>query len=61
MKTNCLQQLYEAAQFDLKQTQSNGSLDNIELKLGDKVKTVNSKIPVMYIIGDNQGNDSSCG
>ena len=61
MKTKHLQQLYEAALFDLKQTQSNGSLDNIELQLGGKVKTVNLKIPVMYIIGDNQGGDSICG
>ena len=61
MKTKRLQQLYEAALLDLKQTQSNGSLDNIELQLGGKVKTVNLKIPVMYIIGDNQGGDSICG
>ena len=61
MKTKHLQQLYKAALFDLKQTQSNGSLDNIELQLGGKVKTVNLKIPVMYIIDDNQGGDSICG
>ena len=61
MKTKCLQQLYEVALFDLKLTKSNGSLDNIELQLGGKVKTINLKIPVMYIIGDNQGGDSICG
>lgn len=61
VKTERLQQLYEAALSDLKQTQTNGSLDNIELKLGDKVKMVNLKIPIMYIIGDNQGGDSICG
>ena len=59
IKTFC-QQLYEAALKNLKTTQSDGSLDNIELKLGNKSKFANLKIPVMYIIGDNQGGDSIC-
>ena len=61
INTFCLQQLYEAALKNLKTTQGDGSLDNIELKLGNKSKIVNLKIPVMYIIGDNQGGDSICG
>ena len=53
VKTLRLQQLYEAALNNLKQTQTDGSLNNIELKLGNKSKMVNLKIPLMYIIGDN--------
>jgi len=53
--------LYEAALKDLQTTQTNGSLNDIELCLGNKIKRVNLKIPIMFIIGDNQGGDSICG
>ena len=53
--------MYEAALKNLKTTQGDGSLDNIELKLGNKSKAINLKIPVMYIISENQGGDSICG
>ena len=36
-------------------------LNNVKLQLGKKSKIVNLKIPVMYIIGDNQGGDGICG
>ena len=60
-KTLQLQQLYEAALKNLREVQSDGSLNNIELRLGTKCKVVNLKIPIMYIIGDNQGGNSICG
>ena len=53
--------MYEAALKNLITTQCDGSLENIELKLGNKSEIVNLKIPVMYIIGDNLGGDSICG
>ena len=31
------------------------------LKLGDKSKVVTLKLPIMFIIGDNQGGDAICG
>ena len=61
IKTLRLQQLYNAALQNLKQIQSDESLNNIELRLDDKSKTVNLKIPIMFIIGDNQGGDALCG
>src|SRR5687768_16367999 len=60
-KTKCLQELYQVALQDLQQTQHNDSLNNIELQLGNKTKAVNLKIPLMFIIGDNQGGDGICG
>ena len=41
--------------------QSPGHLDQIELQLGSTSKIVNLKIPVIFIIGDNQGGDTLCG
>ena len=41
IKTLRLQQLYNAALQNLKAIQSDGSLNNIELHLGNKTKTVN--------------------
>ena len=61
IKTKRLQQLYSAALYKLKLAQSPGYLDNVELKLGSKSKFVNLKIPIMYIIGDNQGGDTIYG
>ncbi|HEY9299394.1 MAG TPA: hypothetical protein VIQ31_24145, partial [Phormidium sp.] len=55
------QQLYSAALFNLKLAQSKGHLDQVELQLGKKQKIVNLKIPIMFIIGDNQGGDVICG
>ena len=56
-----MQQLYSAALYSLKVAQSPGHLDQVELMLGSMSKTVNLKIPVMFIIGDNQGGDTICG
>lgn len=61
IKTKQLQQLYSAALHKLKIAQLSGYLNNVELKLGSKCKIVNLKIPIMYIIGDNQGGNSICG
>ena len=61
MKSKRTQQLYSAALFSLKQAQSKGYLDQVELQLGSKSKVVNLKIPLMFIIGDNQGGDTICG
>ena len=36
-------------------------LQNTRLQLGNETKFVNLKIPVMFIIGDNQGGDAICG
>jgi len=55
------QQLYNAALYNLKLAQGKGALNNVELKLGSKTKKVNLKIPLMFIIGDNQGGDTICG
>ena len=56
-----MQQLYAAALHSLTVAQSPGHLDQIELQLGSASKVVNLKIPVMFIIGDNQGGDTICG
>ena len=61
VETACLQQLYQVALQDFITTQSDGSLDNIELHLGNHSKIVNLKIPLMFIIGDIQGGDAICG
>ena len=53
--------MYSAALYHRKISQSLGKLDNIELLLGNKTKVVNLKIPIMFIIGDNQGGDTICG
>ena len=54
IKLFCLQQLYEAAFKNLKETQRDGSLSNI-------CKVMDIKIPFMLIIGDIQGEDFICG
>ena len=41
--------------------QKEGALDNVYLVLGDKAKFVILKIPLVYIIGDNQGGDTIAG
>lgn len=61
MKTFRLQQLYQAALSSLIEAQKPGVLNGVKLQLGRKSKIVNLKIPVMFIIGDNQGGDSICG
>ena len=53
--------LYQAVLQDLIKTQSDGSMNNIELRLGNKSKIVNLKIPLTFIIGDIQGSDAKCG
>ena len=61
VKTFRLQQLYQAALSSLIEAQKPGVLNGVKLQLGRKSKIVNLKIPVMFIIGDNQGGDSICG
>ena len=61
MKSYRMQQLYSAALYNLRVAQSPGYLDQIELQLGSTSKIVNLKVPVMFIIGDNQGGDTLCG
>ena len=56
-----MQQLYSAALYHLKLAQSPGHLEGVELQLGSKIKKVNLKIPVMFIIGDIQGGNTICG
>ena len=56
-----LQQLYAAALSSLKHYQQKGVLQNIKLQLGKESKFVNLRIPLMFIIGDNQGGDAICG
>ena len=41
--------------------QKPNALDGIEIRLGDKVKRVNLKVPLATIIGDAQGHDQLCG
>jgi hypothetical protein len=61
VKTFRLQQLYQAALTSLIQAQKGDGLTGIKLKLGNESKIVNLKIPVMFIIGDNQGGDTITG
>ena len=61
LKTYRLQQLYKAALSSLVEAQKPGALNGVRLQLGNKEKKLNLKIPVMYIIGDNQGGDTICG
>lgn len=60
-KTYRLQQLYNAALNSLKEVQNGKGVTNITLQLGKKQKYVSLKIPLMFIIGDNQGGDTICG
>ena len=41
--------------------QKEGELENVTLRLGNKQKTVNLKVPLAFIIGDIQGGDGICG
>ena len=61
MKTMRMQQLYLAALYHLQLTHSPGHHEGVELQLGSKIKKVNLKILVMFIIGDIQGGDTLCG
>ena len=56
-----MQQLYKAALSGLVEAQKPDALNDVPLQLGNKLKNVNIKIPIMYIIGDNQGGDTICG
>ena len=60
-KTYRLQQLYTAALSSLKHYQQKDMLNNVKLQLGNKSKIANLTIPVMFIIGDNQGGGGICG
>ena len=53
--------LYSVALKSFIQAQQDGAMDNIYLALGDKAKYVNMKIPLAFIIGDNQGGDNIAG
>jgi hypothetical protein len=53
--------LYSVALQSFIDAQKDGSMDNIYLVLGDKAKYVTMKIPLAFIIGDNQGGDNIAG
>jgi hypothetical protein len=53
--------LFSVALSSFIAAQQDGAMDNIYLALGDKAKHVNLKIPLAFIIGDNQGGDSIAG
>lgn len=55
VKTFRLQQLYGAALSGLIHAQKSSELNQIQLKLGNISKLINMKIPIMFIIEDNQG------
>lgn len=61
IKSYRLQQLYSAALKSLIDAQKPGALDAVRLQLGNHEKVVSLKIPIMFIIGDNQGGDYLCG
>lgn len=61
LKTFRMQQLYKAAISNLVDAQKPGALSRVRLQLGNMEKQVNLKIPIMFIIGDNQGGDTICG
>ena len=45
--------LYSAALRSFIVVQEGGAINNLYLAFGDKAKTVNLKIPLAFIIGDN--------
>jgi hypothetical protein len=53
--------LYSVALQSFVEAQQDGAMDNIYLALGDKAKVVTLKIPLAFIIGDNQGGDGIAG
>ena len=53
--------LFHAGIKSFIEAQQPGALNNIYLPLGDKAKHVNLKIPLAFIIGDNQGGDQIAG
>ena len=61
IKTYRMQQLYKAVLNSLVDAQKSRALNGIRLQLGKKEKIVNLKIPIMFIIGDNQGGDGLAG
>ena len=52
-----LLKLFNAGIQSFIEAQQPEALNNIYLQLGDKAKYVNLKIPLAFIIGDNQGGD----
>jgi hypothetical protein len=53
--------LFSVALQSFIDAQQPGAMDNVYLALGDKAKYVNLKIPLAFIIGDNQGGDMIAG
>jgi len=53
--------LFDTVLQTFKEAQKEGALINIPLQLDNKVKTVNLKVPLVYLIGDIQGEDGICG
>lgn len=53
--------LYAAGLRSFIDAQKDGAMDNLYLVLGNKAKIVNLKIPLAFIIGDNQGGDGIAG
>jgi hypothetical protein len=61
VKSYRMHQMLEVILQSFKEAQSNGSLNNFSLKLGNLRKTVNLKVPLFFIIGDMQGGDKLAG
>ena len=61
MKLFRLFKLYSVAIKSFIDAQKTGGLDNVYLVLGNKAKYVTLRIPLPFIIGDNQGGDNICG
>jgi len=61
-----LKSIRENSMFDIvlqsfQQAQQVGALNDVPLRLGNKTKVVNLKVPLAFIIGDIQGGDGICG
>lgn len=61
LKSTCKNLFYATVLQSFQLAQKEGALDNVQLKLGNKTKLVNLKVPLALIIGDNQGGDGICG
>ena len=61
IKQICMFKLYNAALRTFIEAQEGGAMDNLYLALEDKARIVNLKIPLAFIIGNNQGGDGIAG
>ena len=60
LKTERLHAIFKTILASLIEAQQAGALNDIPLQLGNVTKTVNLKVPVIFIIGDMQGGDKIC-